>query len=310
MKKKGLLSSRMVDAENPNPQPHSKIDKVPTFYSGDTPPKTKLNGSEMEPDTVPKKEKKVKDRKAKYYIEDPADRPVQRTEKDPDKRGITTFSEASTIDDAAKSVRRQRFVRRFVSALRILVILLSAYLCFLIYGLANTDFIYNDDGKVVPEILTVSDIKKLKEYEQIQAFYLRARIIYEDILRLDYKLSVNPDAELSIAMDYTKELEVVDKFLTDIKGAEYDSGYYKLYENMTNWAKTDVALYLQYMSEALTSNNEEAASNALTCRNIVYDDFASISKNTASLAVDTKGAENIDIFEWSPESYVESLKGE
>lgn len=311
MKKKSLLSSRMIDSENENPTPrpaNNKQKNIPTFYSDNSSKKTRLNGAEMTPESEKKKrEKKPKDKKAKYYIEEPVAKPIHREDEDVVDRNQTQFSEASTIDDAAKKVNRQRFAKRAAAIGRVLLIVFCVYLCFLIYGLANTDFIYDEEGKIVPEVLTVSDIKNLKEYEQIQTFYLRARIIYEDILRLDYKLSVNPDAELSIAMDYTKELEVVDKFLTDIKGAEYDSSYYKLYENMTNWAKTDVALYLQFMSEALTSDNEEAAANALTCREAMYNDFASISKNTASLAISTKGAENIDIYEWSPESFIESI---
>ncbi len=309
MKNKGLLSSRMIDSENTAPRPKAnKQKKLPTFYSNTIAelPKSDETNIVSKQEAKPQKEKRPKDKKAKYYIDDITKQSA------PISQNTTTQSDnrpnrPEMVDDAEIKIKRQRFIKRVSIIARILLIVVSVYLCFLIYGLANTDFIYDENGKVAPEVLTVSDIRDLKEYEQIQAYYLRARIIYEDILRLEYKLSLNPESALQIAMDCTKELEVVDKYLTDINGAEYDSKYYKLYENMANWAKVDVALYLQYVSEALTSNDAEAEKNALTFRDNMYNDFASISKNTASLAIATKGAENIGIYEWSPESFIESI---
>lgn len=192
--------------------------------------------------------------------------------------------------------------------IKILIAVACVYICFLIYGLLSTDYKYDATGELYPEILSVSDIHNLGQYEDLTEYYLRSRALYESILAIDVSLAEHPEKALTIAMDYTEQLEVADKLLIDLNAAEYDTRYSSMYTNIAVWTNNS-CLYLQYISSAITNNNGADAEKALTLRDQLYASFASITANIANLADSTKGA-NSDIYEWSPESYIEQLKGE
>jgi len=199
--------------------------------------------------------------------------------------------------------------KRFVVSLQIIIVVLCVYVCFLIYGLLSTNYSYNAEGNIEPVVLSVSDLRVLNEYESITSYYLRARIVYEDTLELDYKLSQQPEDSLLIAMEYTALLDTVDKLAVDLNAAEYSTKYTALYNQLNSWVTTDIAVYLQKMATAITNNDATAANDAVIARDIVYSDFAQITANIATIASNTKGVSNIDLYTWTPENYIEDLQG-
>lgn len=207
----------------------------------------------------------------------------------------------------AKEKRSSRLRSRVTFGLQICLIALCVYVAFLIYGVSSTRYVYTEQGQIVPEILTVSDMHSLAEYEAFSSYYLRARILYEEAMTLDYQLSIAPDSALVVAMDYTTLLDDVAKLSVDISAAEYDTGYSSIYGQLLNWVKTDIAVYLQNMAGAITENNAEKANNALISREVMYADFSQLTANAVSLARTTKGADNLDIYDWSPEEFSKGL---
>ena len=223
---------------------------------------------------------------------------------------------AAVYDEALEQeAERQQISEKRGSALRsrltfglqICLIALCVYVAFLIYGVSMTRYVYTEQGQVAPEVLTVSDMRSLAEYEAFSAYFLRARILYEEAMTLDYRLSIAPDSALVVAMDYTALLDDVAKLSVDISAAEYETGYSSVYGQLLNWVKTDIAVYLQNMAGAITENNAEKANNALISRDVMYADFSRLTANAVSLARSTKGADNMDIYDWSPEAFSESL---
>lgn len=204
---------------------------------------------------------------------------------------------------------RQATWGKFKVVIQIVLVVLSVYIGFLIFGVVETRYVYDENGQVVPEILEVKDLESLNEYNALSAYYLRARIMYEDALLIDYKLSVSPDSALALAMDYTGMLENVAKLVTDISaGADTASTKYSpLYSQLLSWVKTDIAVYLQEMSAAITKDSADSAAKALSWRTTMYNDFSKLSENMYYLGVSTKGATNLDIYDWSPDSFSLSL---
>lgn len=190
---------------------------------------------------------------------------------------------------------------------QVLIIILSIYTCFLIYGLFLTNYVYDTNGNVTPEVMTVNDLQALNDYKSIQTFYLRTRNLYEDTLKLDYQLSQHPEESLMVSMGYTKLLETVDKLAVDISAAQFDAQYTAIYSQFKTWTTTDIALYLQYMAKAIANNDATAANNAIIARDAVYNDFALITSNIAKLATTIKGTGRLDFDTWTPDSYIESL---
>lgn len=206
-----------------------------------------------------------------------------------------------------KSKRTSLLKSRLAFTLQICLIVLCVYVAFLIYGVSTTRYVYTEQGQITPETLTVSDMRSLAEYEAFSTYYLRARILYEEAMTLDYRLSIAPDSALVVAMDYTALLDDVAKLSVDISAAEYDTGYSSIYGQLLNWVKTDIAVYLQNMAGAITENDAEKANNALISRDVMYADFSKLTANAVALARSTKGADNLDIYDWSPEAFSESL---
>jgi len=211
---------------------------------------------------------------------------------------------------AAKEERKAKVMGKTRLVVQIALTVLCAYIGFLIFGLVETRYVYNDSGNIVPEVLSVEDLRVLKEYNTLSSNYLRARIIYEDTLRIDYELSKASDsAYIRIAGKYISLLEDVDKLITDITANEKsaEAQYLPLYEQLLAWTKNDIAIYLQKIAEAISNNNAKSASEALLWRDTMYSDFSIITENMYYLGVGTKGCTNLEIYDWSPEAFSKQL---
>lgn len=218
------------------------------------------------------------------------------------------LEQESLLQSAKKE--KVKVIRKHVSRIvTIGMILMCIYFAFLIYGVTQTYYIYDDTGKVRPEILSLEDKKNLSEYEALSEFYLRARILYEQTLSLDYRLSLEPENSLAIAMEYSQMLDSVAKLSVDINAASFSTAYSGIKAQLQTWVQTDIAVYLQNISSAITDNDATAANNAIISRDVMYNDFSVITSNLVSLCSSTKGAKNGDIFAWSPDGYIETLKG-
>ena len=206
--------------------------------------------------------------------------------------------------------KSERKKARIALVFRIGIIVLCVYLAFLIYGVIMTQYVYNENGIVTPQVLSVDDLTNLEEYRSISAYYLRARIIYEKVLNLNYKLALHPDESLMIAMDYNAMLDEVEKLTIDISAAKFSTKYETIHKQLQFWVQTDMALYLQNISSAITNNNVEKAQAAIIAKDAVQNDFSIITQNLYTIGSSTKGADNLDIYNWSPITYIQSLDTE
>lgn len=226
----------------------------------------------------------------------------------PDPDAFEEELERETLDKARRRERVKRAKGHAVRLVTIIMILLCGYMAFLIYGVTQTDYIYDENGNVVAEILSIEDKKSLSEYEVLSQYYLRARILYEEALTLDYRLAGEPESSLSIAMEYSGMLDKVAKLSVDIDAADFSTAYTGIQGQLLNWVKTDIAVYLQNISAAITNNDSDKAEKAIISRDVMYNDFSTLTSNMATLCWSTKGAKNGDIFAWSPESFVDSIE--
>lgn len=217
--------------------------------------------------------------------------------------------EAEASTQSARQNRKKIALGIARPVFQVILVLLCVYVGFLIFGAIETRYVYDSNGNVVPEVLSVSDLQTLAEYETLSSYYLRARVLYEQTLRIDYHLSEAPDDSLIVAMDYTAMLEDVAKLTTDIAAGVDTAGvkYSPLYNQLLSWVKTDIAVYLQEMSSAITKNSADSAGKALAWRDAMYNDFSKISENMYYLGSSTKGCANLDVYDWSPERYSKGL---
>ena len=294
--KKGLMASRVNMLDN-NLNEDPKNTKTSTNQSTEIVSKKEKK---------PKRNKKQKKEKTFYTVKE-----TKASSKSND-FNHADFDEEITYKDELTELRKEtakNISKKLIVVIQIIIAVLSVYVCFLIFGLMQTSYRYDDSGEVKPLVFSVEDLSILNEYETLTNYYLRARAIYEKTLELDFNLSVNPDNSLLIAMEYTELLSVVDKLAVDLRAAEYNLKYTGLYNQIANWTATDIAVYLQKISTAITNDDASSASDAVIARSIVYNDFAQLTSNIAAIAANTKGVSNINLYTWTPESYIESLQG-
>jgi hypothetical protein len=221
----------------------------------------------------------------------------------------------SEIDEAEamRQVRESTSAARKSRAAKILLTLMiamSVYLAWLIYGAIVTDYDYGADGKVAAQRMSVAEIAAAEEFKLLQSYYLRARDLYEEALTLDYRLACYPDEALLIAADYEAMLETTAKLAIDIGAAKFGASYGQFQKQILSWVQTDIAVYLQNISAAITQNDSEKANRAIISRDVMYNDFMLLSQNIAVFGRNTKGTSLGDIYEWSPEKFVrEELEG-
>ena len=210
-------------------------------------------------------------------------------------------------DELDRSVRTERAERRGLLFNRIRMTMLivgCVYLLFLIYGALNTEYVYNDQGKLVPQVMSVEQIRAREDFEKVQSEYLQARRIYEVVLELDYRIAAGVEDPLLIAPEYEEALNMVNDLALQCQALSVSDRYTQLHAMIKSWVTNDIAIYCQNMSKAITQNNSVAAGHALEAKTAVYNDFSIITANLTKLGETVDGVNLGDITEWSPEKYI------
>lgn len=204
--------------------------------------------------------------------------------------------------------KKWSFLTRIVN---IMLIVACIYFVFLIYGVAVTDYQYTDDGTIAAQRLSVSDIRNKKGFETVLVQYESCRLLYEQVLMIDYRLGQGEEDPLIIGPEYEELLDTVSNLSIKTEAATVDTQYTQIKNMLLSWIKNDIAVYLQNMSSSISQNNIETANNALQDKDRVYANFSQITSNIVSLGEQVPGVDLTVIKEWTPESYVDKkIKGE
>lgn len=187
----------------------------------------------------------------------------------------------------------------------ILIVICCVYVAFLTYGVFMTDYVYDENGNVVAERMSVNDIKKNREFKKVLDYYYRAREIYEKTLRLDYELSQNAEDSILISTEYEELLTPLSNLLTQLRGFDVSAKFTQYKTMLDTWLDKDMSIYLQNISAAIAQNNTEKANHALQDKERTYNDFYLITQNLIALSGDVKSIDISDLKEWSPSNYIE-----
>jgi len=222
------------------------------------------------------------------------------------------FEEKIDADLSLKERKKNKKERRksaFARAVRIILVFCSIYLAFLIYGVINTEYVYDDSGRVVPLVMDYDQIKALDAFNKLALQYRQARLLYEQVLVLDYRIAAGIEDPLTIAPEYEKMLSSIEPLAIQLSALEVPAEYTQTKNMLLTWTKTDIAVYCQNMSKAIAQNSEEHAAQALQGRSVVYQDFSVVTQNLISNGRKVDGADMKDILEWSPEKYIQDSLG-
>ena len=243
----------------------------------------------------------------KRKLGDRLGRVPEEERKDPEE--LEAELEAEESERQRKQIHTERVRKIAGRFFQVILAVLCVYTVFLIYGLMSTEYVYDENGNVVPKIVTVEEIENRDVYALLYWHYLQARGLYEDILRLDYRLSMYEESKL-IATEYEELLDTVSSQTVAIDGLALDTKYGQFKTMLLEWVKTDAAVYLQNISAAILQNDSQKEEEALACRSQMYTDFLILSENMAVLGENVPGIDVSSLYEWSPENFIsEVLEG-
>lgn len=229
-------------------------------------------------------------------------------EEDDFSEDILQKEEEKEITFEQKDDKKRKKISRVVG---VLLGIACAYVVFLIYGACVTSYEYTESGTTIAKEMSVKDIQERNDFNAILAQYESCRTLYEQVLSLDYRLALGVEDQKLIAPEYEGLLDSVEKVSVQISALaqETPTKYTQTVSLMQNWIQNDIALYLQNMSSAITLDDSEKATNALTDKENMYNDFAQITSNLASLGSVVSGVNLQTLNTWTPDSYTESLLG-
>ena len=257
--------------------------------------------------------KEVKEEKPKNNIVEKRKKPAAFAQNDPD---VIEQNLEKEMQRQEEEYEKRSAAGSFIAkALKVVMAASCIYLIFLIYGVLMTDFVYDKDGAVVPQVLSVEDISEKKKYQIILAQYEKCRILYENTLMLDYRLGQGIEDPLQIATEYERLIKDpadpnnMENLYKKTGAMVVDTKYTQVRELMLLWLD-DMGNYLGNMSVAITNNNEEAKQEAVVYRENVYNNFYILTQNIVSLGENIEGIDLYDVKEWAPDKYIdETING-
>ena len=204
----------------------------------------------------------------------------------------------------------RKLLRKAVTGL---LILLCAYMAFLIFGVIMTEYTYNDKNEVVPKRVSLQQISEMKEYDVLVTQYYSCRALYEQVLLLDcrYIAAETQEELIVIGTEYWKALDTVEDLIVQINALTVPSKYENIKSQMLTWTQTYIAVYCQNMSYSISNNSETDLQNALEYQQLTYNGFQIISKNLATMGAQVPGADPDvkNISDWTPSKFIQEQSG-
>lgn len=219
-------------------------------------------------------------------------------------RDYDELQEMETVmedDELEKEKQEEKKKHRILAAIMTAV---CVYLTILIFGAVETDFAYDESGRLVPMIYTSKDISSKNEFLSVVGFYIECRNLYERVLTLDYRMASGVEDTMLIAPEYETVITDIDILGEQIEASVTDTRYTQIMSMIYSWVNIHLFNYCRYMSIAVTQNDSSAASEAIAARQVLMDNFQLITKNMIVVGGEIKGYSLEDLEGWSPEGYV------
>ena len=285
----GLLNRRMLRTEEIRPEPQGDaVGQEESPPTGGPPPMEETVPAAADPPPEP------------LFPE-----PVREEESiDPEER----FEEVS-IRLEEKQRKRERRAVRVSRLLQILLSIGCVYLIFLIYGVLITGYQYNEQGEIVPRLVTAEKIQALRDFEEARLYYEQAKSLYEQALTLDYHLAQGYEEPLLLAVEYEAMLDPISKLSVQVDAMEAPTRYNQIKSMLLAWIKSDIAVYIQNISAGISQNNAEKADHAIQDRDRMYQDFSAITQNLAAIGESVDGVDLTGLRDWTPDGFITGLEG-
>lgn len=199
-----------------------------------------------------------------------------------------------------RTAKRRRILNRIVT---VFLILACIYVIYLIYGVAITEYGYNERGELQPIVVQVDDLRAIRDYDVIRVQYEKIRMLYELILQKDAILGAGAEDYVTLGAEYAAIMDTAEDLGVKTSALVCDSKYNPTKDLMYSWIHDYCWQYLTAITQALTADDATAADAAVVYKNYMYSEFATLTNNVISLGEGINGTDLSDIKSWNPDQY-------
>lgn len=182
---------------------------------------------------------------------------------------------------------------------RVIIIFISlGYLVFITAGLAVTRFYKDENGARQAYKLTIDNLKEKDSYTELKDKLTDIRTLLVDVTVVDIHLSNSEISNYDAATLYTEILNnELDVLIPKISSLSVSDSLKTAREAMESLLSYDLALYLQNISAALKSGDNNVAQTALSSREKALETYEIIVDYMKDAAERLKIKEK-DFYDW------------
>lgn len=208
--------------------------------------------------------------------------------------GVYSEKDEYTFDKIDTSFGKQH---RKDKVIKVILIILSLYLAFLIVGLSVTNF-YVKEQKQQAIYINYAYIKDKDDFDDYKKQIKKIRELYVDITILDIKTANEEITYAKAAQNYSSLLEELDKLIPKIQAMDVEDANELIRTKMSTSLQENVGHYLIYMSDGLLSENNDTVTTAIQYRELMFEDYDNIMKLMSDMA-NNLHLQDDTFFEWN-----------
>lgn len=188
-----------------------------------------------------------------------------------------------TIPDYDSGMRERINEKRFVkkvgqklksNVVKIIAILLCAYMVFLIIGALRTNYYIDaQTGTRQPVFVTFEDVAKKNDYNNLKKEMAELREILVDVRIIEIKYNNKELDAMEAANRYNKQLSRIDVIIPKLQALNVKDSQEPIKESLLGCYKTYLAGYLQEMYKGLSNSDNNAISSALQYRELMLQSY-------------------------------------
>lgn len=167
---------------------------------------------------------------------------------------------------------------------KITLIIVAAYILFLVTGIITTTYTEGGDGKKRAQVITIAMMKERESFYKIKEHYHKMQNLIIDIEETDAVLANSEDEDwFKISVKYQDILPRIDKILPSARAMDVNFKYENI-KNQVGGIYESIAIYLQKMGTALIDKNATTYEEALTWQAKYKYDFEQFRLNMIEFA--------------------------
>ncbi len=209
---------------------------------------------------------------------------------------IDVATKKPTVEHNGKLHKFFQFIKR--NRKKLIIAFVVLYIAVFAFGLLTTRFYVDENGKRQAYRISFSDLKKEDDYNELKECIADVRDLLAEVTVVDIHLANGVYSNYEAASHYTSILdEKLDVMIPKITSLSMQDDQKPIKEAIESMLKNDLAIYLQSISEVLTTGNTGAVTTALQYREKALNTYEIIIGELEKVS-DSLHIEDSSFYKW------------